>query len=195
MNPENSLYLKNRRAWRQWLQKNHQTQSEIWLIYYKKHTGKPRIPYDDAVEEAICYGWIDSTVKRLDEERYCQRYTPRKKKSQWSATNVRRLKKMLDQDKMTKAGLDIIPAEVLKAAQSGNIVKKGPMIPDDIQIPSELENALKRNQKAQKNWDAFPPSRRKQIIYWVLDAKRPETTRRRIAKAVKLAEDNVRSAM
>jgi len=77
------LYVTNRKEWRNWLEENYSTAKEIWLVYYKKHTGKPRIPYDDAVEEALCFEWIDSTVKRFDDEKYFQRYTPRKNKSVW----------------------------------------------------------------------------------------------------------------
>ena len=190
-----TLYVKDRKKWRAWLEKNHSTKKEIWLIYYKKHTGKPRIPYDDAVEEALCYGWIDSTVKRIDDEKYCQRYTPRNKKSQWSAPNIKRLKLMLDAKMMTAAGLEKVPDIVMEAARTGNIQQVAPMIPDELEPPEELLMALASNKIAQENWNNFTQSRRKQIIWWILDAKRTDTVERRIAKAVKLAEDNVRTAM
>ena len=193
-----TLYVKDRKKWRNWLEKYGSTKKEIWLIYYKKHTGKPRIPYDDAVEEAICYGWIDSTVKKIDDEKYCQRYTPRNMKSIWSALNIQRLKNMLDAGKMADAGLEKVPPEVLKAAKAGKFQdhgKHGKVIPNELEPQAELLDALAANPKAQKNWDNFPPSRRKQIVYWIDDAKRPETRERRLVKAVKLAEDNVRTAM
>lgn len=98
------LYVTDRDAWRAWLEKNYDTEKEIWLIYYKKHTGKPRIPYDDAVEEALCFGWIDSTVKRVDDEKFAQKFTPRKNKSNWSDLNKKRAKKMIREGRMTKAG-------------------------------------------------------------------------------------------
>lgn len=193
-----TLYVKNRKAWRAWLEKNGTSKKEIWLIYYKKHTGKSRIPYDDAVEEAICFGWIDSTVKRIDEEKYCQRYTPRNFKSVWSDLNVMRVKKMLDAGQFTPAGLEKIPSEVMKAAKSGNIEtfgKEGQIIPKVLEPPKELLEALAANKIAQKNWNNFTQSRRKQIIWWIDDAKRADTRERRIAKAVQLAEENVRTAM
>lgn len=93
-----SLYVKNRKEWRAWLENNHQSKKEIWLIYYKKHTGKPSIPYSDAVEEAICFGWIDGQIKSLDEEKYTQRYTPRKPKSAWSEINIERAKRMISEE-------------------------------------------------------------------------------------------------
>jgi uncharacterized protein YdeI (YjbR/CyaY-like superfamily) len=100
-----TLYVKNRAAWRKWLTKHHKTSKEIWLIYYKKATGKPTIPYDHAVEEALCYGWIDGQDKGIHEERYAQRFTPRKAGSTLAASNVSRVKKLVRQGKMTKAGL------------------------------------------------------------------------------------------
>lgn len=105
MKTTKKLYVKSRDEWRSWLQNNHAAEKEIWLIYYKKHTGKPRIPYDDAVEEALCFGWIDSIVKRIDDEKYIQKYTPRKDKSIWSELNKKRTEKMIKQGRMTEAGL------------------------------------------------------------------------------------------
>ncbi|MEE9460498.1 MAG: hypothetical protein V3V53_01600 [Bacteroidales bacterium] len=102
-----SIYLSTRKQWREWLQEYHQTETVIWLEYYKKHTGKPSIPYNDAVEEALCFGWIDSTVRRIDAERYMQKFTPRKMKSTWSVSNVIRIEKLIKQGKMTVKGLEL----------------------------------------------------------------------------------------
>lgn len=96
----NMLYVTNRKDWRTWLGKNHDIEKEVWLIYYKKHTETARIPYDDAVEEAICFGWIDSTVKKIDEDRYAQKFTPRKGRSKWSQKNIKRAEKMIQEGKM-----------------------------------------------------------------------------------------------
>ena len=97
-----TLYAKDRKEWRKWLQKNHAKKKDVWLIYYKKHTGKKRIPYDDAVEEALRFGWIDSTVKRMDDERFIQRYSPRKKGSIWALSNIQRVRNLMKQGKMEK---------------------------------------------------------------------------------------------
>ena len=190
-----TLYVKNRKEWRSWLVMHHASKKEIWLIYYKNNSGKPRIPYDDAVEEAICFGWIDSIVKRLDEEKYCQRYTPRNFKSIWSDTNIMRLKKMLDADLMTKAGLDKVPPEVLKAAESGIIERRGSIIPKVMDTPSDLKNAFDKDAIALKNWEKFAPSHRKMYIYWIMDAKRPETRERRIDKVFEFARKNKKTMM
>ena len=104
---EPSIYLPTREAWRDWLDKHHDSEPLIWLIHYKKHTGKPSIPYNDAVEEALCFGWIDSLVRRIDEEKYMQKYTPRKPRSTWSKHNVRRVEKMIAEGKMTERGLGL----------------------------------------------------------------------------------------
>lgn len=120
-----TLYVTNRDEWRAWLSENHGSEKEIWLVYYKKHTRKPTIPYDDAVEEALCFGWIDGIEKRMDEERYAQRFTPRKAKSNWSESNKRRVKKLLEQGKMTEAGLATINKQVLETEEaSGSKQKK-----------------------------------------------------------------------
>src|SRR5918992_6386370 len=106
------LYVTNRDEWRAWLEKNHATEREVWLIYYKKHTGKPRIPYDDAVEEALCFGWIDSIVKTLDGDRYMQKFTPRTNVGKWSRLNLERVKKLLHEGRMTEAGRAKLPPDL-----------------------------------------------------------------------------------
>ncbi|MGA7733294.1 MAG: hypothetical protein WCD37_18690 [Chloroflexia bacterium] len=100
-----TLYLSMREDWRAWLQANHETGREVWLVFYKKHTGQPSLPYNDAVEEALCFGWIDSVEKRLDADRYALRFTPRKPKSNWSESNKRRVRQLVASGRMTEAGL------------------------------------------------------------------------------------------
>ena len=191
-----TLNVTNRKKWRAWLEKHHESKKEIWLIYYKKHTGKPRIPYDDAVEEALCFGWIDSTVKKLDDEKYCQRYTPRNYRSIWSDTNIIRLKKMLDQGLMMPQGLKKVPPEVMEAALSDKILKKGHVILKALETPEDLQAALEENPKAKINWEGkFAPSHKKMYIYWITDAKKPETRERRIARVVGFAEENRKTMM
>jgi uncharacterized protein YdeI (YjbR/CyaY-like superfamily) len=184
------LYLTDRKEWRTWLSKNYDTATEIWLIYHKKHTGKPRIPYDDAVEEALCFGWIDSTVKRLDDERYMQKYTPRKPRSVWSEANKARAEKMIKAGRMTDAGL----ARIKDAKRSGEW-KRSAMrgLPD--RIPPDLRRALAANKIAERNFSDLAPSYRKHYIGWISSAKRDETRQRRINKVVKMAADNKKPGM
>jgi len=105
------FYPKNRQAWRKWLEKNHAKKKEIWLLYYKKNSGKSRIPYYDAVDEGLCFGWIDGTVKGIDDEKFCQRFSPRRKRSQWSTTNARRYRILLKQGCVVDAGKKVFAAK------------------------------------------------------------------------------------
>src|SRR5262249_13199943 len=100
-----TLYVTSREEWRTWLADHSESEAEVWLIYYKKHTGQPRIPYDHAVEEALCFGWIDSIVKRIDDETFAQKFTPRRDRTKWSALNKRRVRKLIREGRMTEAGL------------------------------------------------------------------------------------------
>ncbi|NOR16444.1 hypothetical protein GQ543_01870 [candidate division WOR-3 bacterium] len=183
------LYVTNRDDWRAWLEKNHATKKEVWLVYYKKHTGKPRIPYDDAVEEALCYGWIDSTIKRLDNEKYAQKYTPRRAKSIWSRLNIERAKKMINQGKMTKTGLALFKEAGKKKGSKAKVIKK------NYAVPADLKRALTRNKKALENFNNFALSYKKIYVFWIIDAKKKETREKRIKRVVKWAAQNKKSGM
>ncbi len=175
-----TLYVTSADKWRKWLEKNHSKKKEIWLIYYKKSSGKKRIPYDNAVEEAICFGWIDSIVKRIDDEKYCQRFTPRKTKSIWSELNLKRAKKMIKEKKITKTGL-----EKLGTAFEKPITRK-----INSEIPKDLEEALNKNKKAKEHFKKLSPSHKRHYIWFIEDSKRQETRERRIMKTIKDAENN-----
>ncbi len=190
-----TFYAKDRKEWRNWLKANHDSKKEIWLIRYKKHTGKPVVSYDDSVEEALCFGWIDSTVKRVDDEYYVQRITPRRIKSIWSVPNIKRVRKMLDEGLMTEHGLAKIPDEVMEAAKTGNIKSSQTVIPDEIPMVQELEKILKKNEMAKKTWESFSPSLRKRYLYWLNDAKREDTRIRRMTKLVKMLEEGKQQLM
>lgn len=184
------LYLKDRDAWRAWLEKHHGTEKEIWLIYYKKHTGKARIPYDDAVEEALCFGWIDSTVKRLDDERYMQKYTPRKGKSMWSKLNKQRALNMIREGRMTEAGL----AKIKEAKRNGEWARAHSE-DHPAPMPPELKKALAANKRAGENFKNLAPSYRKQFIGWLASAKRDETRLKRVREIIRLVSQNKKLGM
>lgn len=152
-----TLYVTNRYDWRTWLVKNHETEKEVWLIYYKKHTNRPRIPYDDAVEEALCFGWIDSIVQKIDDERYAQKFTPRKNSSNWSELNKRRIRKLLKEGRMTQAGRVKIGVGVLEAEERSESERKT----KELVIPSYLSEALRENKKAWENFNNLAPSYRR----------------------------------
>jgi uncharacterized protein YdeI (YjbR/CyaY-like superfamily) len=152
----NTLYITNRKDWRKWLTKNHKTQKEIWLIYYRKETGKLRIPYDDAVLEALCYGWIDSTIKKIDAERFAQRFSPRSPKSKLSQMNKERIRELIKEKKITKWGLKAV-AHVFNSKTDE---------PDNFIIPPEIIKALKTNKNAWKYFQKMPsPYQHVRIAY------------------------------
>lgn len=154
-----TLYVHRRADWRRWLARNHDKAREIWLVHYRKGSGKPSLPYDDAVEEALCYGWIDSIVKKVSDEAYAQRYTPRKAKSKLSETNRVRVLRLIDAGKMTRAGL-------------GKVQDK---IGGSSAVAPDLLRAIKSNKIVWKNFQAFPESYRQIRVGWIETARsRPE---------------------
>jgi uncharacterized protein YdeI (YjbR/CyaY-like superfamily) len=178
------FYAKNRQEWHQWLEENHSSSPGVWLIYYKKNSDKPRVGYEEAVEEALSFGWIDSKVKVLDEERYKQVFTPRKQGSNWSKTNKNRVRKLIKNGLMHPAGQEKV--NTAKKDGSWNFL-------DDIEdliIPADLKQTFKQNRKAQKNFESFSDSSKKQILYWIAIAKKLETRQTRIKKTVELAAIN-----
>ena len=181
------LYAKDRRAWREWLEKNHAIAPGVWLIYYKKDSGKPRVSYDDAVEEALCFGWIDSKPNSIDDERFMQLFTPRKPKSPWAASNKKRADKLIKQGLMTPAGLEKI--EAARKSGSWNTYD----IVDKLELPEDLKKALRENEAASKYFNALSNSRKKAMLYRISDAKRPETRAKRIEEAVRLAAENIQA--
>ncbi|MBN1766447.1 MAG: YdeI/OmpD-associated family protein [Sedimentisphaerales bacterium] len=175
------LYVKTRAQWRGWLSKNHEKSLGVWLVFYKKGTGKATLDYEDAVEEALCFGWVDSIIKKLDDQRYARKVTPRKARSRWSALNKKRVKKVIKEGLMTKAGL----AKIEQAKKSG--VWQQPDRPQiSGEVPEELAEALKKNKKAKAFFDQLAPTYRKQFIGWIAMAKRQETKERRVKEAITL---------
>jgi uncharacterized protein YdeI (YjbR/CyaY-like superfamily) len=186
MSEQETLYVATRQKWRRWLKTNGQTRSHIWLVYYKKHTGQPSLPYDHAVEEAICFGWIDTTVRRIDEERYMQKFTPRRRKSGWSPTNRRRAEEMLAQGKVEAPGLACIDEAKANGNWEAALKDVRPGARAEIKMPEELNKALKRSKKARQFLASLPPGKRNQLLGWVGVAKKRETREKRAKEAVEL---------
>jgi uncharacterized protein YdeI (YjbR/CyaY-like superfamily) len=181
----NTVHPTSRKAWRAWLAEHHENTTEIWLVYSKRHTGEPRVEYGDAVEEALCFGWIDSLVRSIDGDRYAQKFTPRKAKSKWSESNLKRFARMVREGKMTAAGLAKPPP-----AEAPGPRGEGPADGPDEPVPGDLEAALRDNGVAWTNFSNFSPSYRRLYIRWIADAKREETRRKRLAEAVSRLERN-----
>ena len=182
--PLETIYAVDRNTWRGWLEKNHDTALGIYLIYYKVKSGKPSIRYSEAVKEALCFGWIDSKVKSLDEERYQQIFTPRKPKSVWSKLNKQYIKELIEQDLMTEAGLKKIEA----AKQNGSWESLDAI--EALTIPADLQQALAANELASRYFEKFSNSSKKIILYWIGSAKRSETRSKRIEKTVASVAQN-----
>ena len=187
----NQFYLKSGTEWRKWLTKNHNKVVEVWLIFYKKETGKPSIHYETAVEEALCFGWIDSLVKKIDEERYVRKFTPRKDKSVWSESNKKRVKKVITEGRVTEFGMRKINAAKKSGAWSKKI--KVPEISEA--IPEDFVAALKKNKNAKDNFDKISPSYKIRYYMWINQAKKKETKEKRIKEAVKLLKQDSKLGM
>ena len=156
-----TLYVSDRKAWRSWLAGNHGKEKEIWLVYPKKRTGRPRIPYNDAVEEALCFGWIDSTVKSIDDEKFAQRFTPRKAKSGLSQMNKERVRLLIAQNKMTDAGRRAIAHAYGGESEHGKVkVAKGVL------------NAIRENADAWRYFQNFPESYKRIRIEYIESRRR-----------------------
>jgi uncharacterized protein YdeI (YjbR/CyaY-like superfamily) len=179
-----TLMVKDRKAWRAWLAKNHAKLKEIWFIFYKKHTGKQTISYEDAVQEALCFGWIDSTVRTIDDERYMQLFTPRKSGSNWSDLNKRRVKMLIEQGIMAEAGL----RKIEEAKKNGSWKNLDAV--EKLKVPLDLSKALFADKKAKDNFTAFSPSRKKAFLYWINSAKAEATRARRVAESIRLIAAN-----
>ena len=176
-----TMRVESRSAWRAWLQDHYATESEIWLIFYKKHTGVANVPYGEAVEEALCFGWIDSLVRRLDEDRYAQKFTPRRSGSVWSESNKERVERMIAQGRMTEPGQALV--DHAKATGEWTRRHERPRVDVD-RIPEELQTALDAHPCAHETFQALAPTYRKQYILWIATAKRAETRERRTREAI-----------
>ncbi|WP_445214821.1 YdeI/OmpD-associated family protein [Brasilonema sp. UFV-L1] len=179
-----TVYAEDRKKWREWLEKNHRTCVGVWLIYYKLKSGKPSVQYSEAVKEALCFGWIDSKVKSIDKERYMQIFTPRKPKSVWSKLNKQYIQELIEQNLMTEAGFNKI--EVAKQNGSWTTLDKI----EALIIPTDLKQALEANETANKYFETFSNSSKKNILFWIDSAKRPQTRLNRIEQTISSAAEN-----
>jgi uncharacterized protein YdeI (YjbR/CyaY-like superfamily) len=180
-------YFEDSKDWRTWLEKNHLSQREAWVIIQKKKSQKKGLKYEQAVEEAICFGWIDSKMQRIDEERFRQRFSPRRKGSIWSKKNKQTAQKMIQEQKMTEAGL----REIQLAKENGKW-DQAYTSKVEPQLPKDIVEALKRNGLAWENFNQFSNSTKFQYIHWVMSAKKETTRQRRILEVVKKANQNVK---
>lgn len=168
------LSFATRAAWRAWLHKHHAAQPGLWLVFHKPASG---ITYDEAVEEALCFGWIDSIIRRIDEQRYARKFTPRMSTGHWSAINLARIRRLKRAGRMTAAGL----AKLEKGVKA-----YVPLAKRRIAVPPDLRRALSRNARARENFAQLAPSYRRHYVAWIAAAKKPQTRSRRLQEALAL---------
>jgi uncharacterized protein YdeI (YjbR/CyaY-like superfamily) len=170
-----TLYVSRRQEWRRWLAENHATASEIWLVYPRKSSGKPCLPYDDAVEEALCFGWIDGIQKKVDSESSVQRFTPRRARSNWSALNKERARRLIESGQMTEAGRAVLCD----------------LSTDTFAVPEDIQSALKAEEGAWENFEAFSPAYQRLRVGYIEEVrKNPEVFNKRLANLVKMTAKN-----
>jgi len=184
--PDQPLSFNNHLEWRAWLEIHHGNEKEAWLSIRKNDSIMPGICYEEAVEEAVCFGWIDGVMKSTDAESYLLRFSPRKRRSNWSISNQKRVEKLTAEGRMTDAGL----AKVKEAIENGEW-EAALQREDTTNLPSDLEEALGLNPTAQLNFTNLAPSQRKQFIYWITTARTQKTRQDRIRKTVDLAENKM----
>ncbi len=176
---------RSRADWRAWLERNHATATEVWLVYAKKRSGKPTVRYAEAVEEALCFGWIDTTVHPLDANYYLQRFTPRTNFRNWSRLNLDRFDRMVAQGRMTDAG---------RAKRPPDVAPPTPRFDTRDPVPTFIRRAVAAHPAAQRTFLDLPPTYRRDYVRWIVEAKKPETRERRLAEAIRRLESNRRRA-
>ena len=170
-----TLQVRSRRAWHAWLAKHHTSSPGIWLVRYKEHTGVKSLGYEDMIREALCFGWIDSLVKRLDEDRYAIKVTPRRPTSKWSDINRKRWAELKAAGLLRAAGLAAPPTNIT--------YRPKPVIPE---LPGYIVSALKTNSKAWEFFQKLAPTYRRHFVVWIHIAKRPETREKRLRESIAL---------
>jgi uncharacterized protein YdeI (YjbR/CyaY-like superfamily) len=190
------VHADDRETWRSWLAANHATARGVWLVTWRPRprgqsvqarTGRPSLAYEEAVEEALCFGWVDSTSAKFDDDRGKQYFAPRKARSPWAATNKARVARLIADGRMTPAGLAVI-----EQAKANGIWEISDSV-ERLEIPTDLAAALEAHPGAAANFAAFPPTARKQMLWWVMEAQRPATRSARITAVAEAAAENRRA--
>lgn len=182
-----AFHAKTRKKWRKWLERNHRTARSVWLIIYKKESGTPSVHYAEAVDEALCFGWIDSTPNKRDARSYYQFFAQRNPKSNWSRVNKAKVAKLLEQGLMRSPGLEMVEL----AQRNGTWTALDEV--EDLTMPVDLQALFATNSTALAHWEKFPRSAKRGILEWILNARKPETRQKRMEETVLLAARNIRA--
>ncbi len=186
MNNKNILFFKNSAELRKWFEKNHETEKELLLGFYKVHTKKPTVNWSESVDVAICFGWIDGIRKSIDEESYYNRFTPRNPKSNWSAINIDKFERLLKAGLVHQKGIDAFSKKTVEKSKIYSYERK------NAKLTKELENEIKKNKIAWEYFSKLPPSTKHITIFWVMSAKREETQKSRLKILIESSEQNLR---
>jgi len=172
-----TLYVTRRAEWRRWLERHHRTEPEVWLVYFRKETGKRSIAYNDAVEEALCFGWIDSNVKKIDEQRYAQRFSPRKSMRKYSQANKERLRRLAKQGKIMPSVLEVL--------------KESDVFSSEFSVPPDILQAIMAEREAWKNFQSFPEAYKRIRIGFIEGARnRPSEFKKRLSYFIRTSKKN-----
>ena len=182
-----TFHAKSRKEWREWLEQNHQSEKSVWLIIYKKESEISSVYYPEAVDEALCFGWVDSKPNKRNENSYYQFFSKRNPKSNWSRLNKEKVATLIEQGLMQTAGFEMI--EIAKKNGTWTALDEV----ENLIIPDDLQELFSNNNTAFENWENFPPSSKRGILEWILNAKKPETRQKRIEETVSLAEKDIRA--
>ena len=177
-----TLLVRTLDQWRAWLSGHHASESEVWLIFHKRHTGVASIAYEDARDEALCFGWVDSLVKRLDDRRYALKFTPRRADSRWSAVNRRRYAELKASGRLKPPGIERPPTD-------RGYGPRPPRLPMPSELPAYIRTELRNHPRALRHFEALPLPQRRRYFAWIETAKRGDTKRRRLKEAIRLLTD------
>ena len=175
----NTLLVRTPDQWRRWLAKHHASESEVWLIFHKQHTSVVSIDYKDALDEALCFGWVDSLIKRLDDRRYARKFTPRRADSRWSAVNRKRCAELEAEGRLKQPGIDRPPTDRGYGPRPRRLAMPAT-------VPAYIQAALSNHPKPLRHFETLAPSQRRRYIAWIDSAKREETKLRRLKEAIRL---------
>jgi uncharacterized protein YdeI (YjbR/CyaY-like superfamily) len=190
MEMTHTFHAPDRAAWRRWLEEHHAAEKDVWLVYYKGQA-QPCITYEESVEEALCFGWVDSLIQKIDEDRYARKFTPRRPGSVWSETNKRRLARVIEQGRITPAGMAAVNFPLDSLPPTGGAKPASP----PLEIPNWMETALRTSTTAWRNFSNLPPSHKKRYLAWLSSAKKEETRQKNLKKAIEMLERDQRLEM
>ena len=174
-----TLLVRTLEQWRDWLTEHHSSQSDVWLVFHKRHTGVPSIEYKDALDEALCHGWVDSLIKRIDDDRFARKFTPRKPDSRWSEVNRKRYAEL-------EAAGRLKPPGIARPPGAKGSAPKPKRVELPAKLPSYIQAALRKNAAAHRRYEALSPAHQRQYFAWIETAKREETKLRRLEKAIRM---------